>query len=55
MFEVWVITRDFSEAELREALLSLEDLKNPQLRMTLQMMLMNRWGKINGRRRYYTR
>ncbi len=48
MFEVWEITRDFSEAEVREALLSLEDLKNPQLRMTLQMMLMNRWGKING-------
>ena len=48
MFEVWEITRDYSEAEVREALLSLEDLKNPQLRMTLQMMLMNRWGKING-------
>lgn len=48
IFEVWEIARDFSEEEVREALLSMEDMKNPQLRMTMQMMLMNRWGKING-------
>ena len=48
IFSVWEIARDFSEDEVREALASIEGVENMQLRMTLQMMLMNRWGKING-------
>ena len=49
MFEVWEIIRSFSEGDVQNALSSVEAIKNPQLRMTMQMMLMNRWGKINGR------
>ena len=48
MFEVWETMRDFSENDVLDALSSVEDIKTSQLRMTVQMMLMNRWGKING-------
>jgi hypothetical protein len=48
MFELWEVVRDFSEDDVREALLSLDDMKNKQLKMTMGMILMSRWGKLDG-------
>ena len=48
IFSIWELARDFSEDEVRESLSYLDNMENMQLKMTLQMMLMNRWGKING-------
>jgi len=48
MFELWEVVRDFSEDDVREALLSLDDMKNKQLQMTMGMILMSRWGKLDG-------
>lgn len=48
MFELWEIVRDFSEDDVRDALLSMDDIKNKQLQMTMNMILMSRWGKIDG-------
>ncbi|MFK7911664.1 MAG: hypothetical protein AB8F34_13835 [Akkermansiaceae bacterium] len=48
IFSIWEIARDFSEDEVRESLTYIDSMKNMQVKMTLEMMLMNRWGKING-------
>jgi hypothetical protein len=48
VFEIWEIARNFSEDELRVALAQVGEIQNSKLRMSLQTMLMNRWGKLNG-------
>ncbi len=48
IFEAWEVVRSFSETDILNAMPLVDQIRNPQLRSTMRMMLMNRWGKING-------
>lgn len=50
MFEAYAVIREMDEAQVQAALLELEGAEtNAQVKMTLQMLLVNHWAKEDGR------
>jgi len=48
MFELWLLVRGMSEDEVKDSFGLLDGVKDKQLEMMTRMILMSRWGKLNG-------